>query len=204
MADRAAPPMSLFLAGVFWGEGDGRKLRQYVYRELIAVADGSQAITDCLAWAGLRQLTTMRRMAGPASGPNSAESQLEAMYKVWEGRLPLTIHSADPILARIQGQGTTGGQERPSWEEQAIANALLSVEPRNGLKLLRGASWRSALPDLVDYLKGRKAFFEPLLGEGVIPFLANQVREAVVSSNLTPDVMDFLLARAGLLAQKTN
>jgi len=69
---------------------------------------------------------------------------------------------------------------------------------------LRGASWRSALPDLVDYLKGRKAFFEPLLGEGVIPFLANQVREAVVSSNLTPDVMDFLLARAGLLAQKTN
>lgn len=204
MADRAAPPMSLFLAGVFWGEGDGRKLRQYVYRELIAVADGSQAITDCLAWAGLRQLTTMRRMVGPASGPNSAESQLEAMYQVWEGRLPLTIHSADPILARIQGQGTTGGQERPSWEEQAIANALLSVEPRNGLKLLRGASWRSALPDLVDYLKGRKAFFEPLLGEGVIPFLANQVREAVVSSNLTPDVMDFLLARAGLLAQKTN
>ncbi len=58
--------MSLFLAG-FLGRGGGRKLRQYVYRELIAVADGSQAIAAALRGATARQLTTMRRTAGPAS-----------------------------------------------------------------------------------------------------------------------------------------
>lgn len=204
VAGLAAPPMSLFLAGILWGEGNGRRLREHVYRELVAVADGAQAITDCLAWAGLRQLTAPRRMAGPASGPNSAQSQLDALYQVWAGRLPVTVDSAGPVVARPPAHGTQAGEPRPTWEEQAIADALLPVEPRNGLRLLRGAQWRSSLPDLVDYLKGRRSSLEPLLGAGAVPFLAVLVRAAVASSDLTPDVAEHLLARAGLAAKRTN
>lgn len=143
-------------------------------------------------------------MAGPASGPNSAQSQLDALYQVWAGRLPVTVDSAGPVVARPSAHGTQAGEPRPTWEEQAIADALLPVEPRNGLRLLRGAQWRSSLPDLVDYLKGRRSSLEPLLGAGAVPFLAVLVRAAVASSDLTPDVAEHLLARAGLAAKRTN
>ena len=194
----AARPMSLFLAGVLWGDGNGRKLREYVYRELLAVADGDQSLTDCLAWSGIRQLTARRRMAGPASGPNSADAQLASLYQVWAGHLPVTQASAEGAVAIPPANVALAGDAYLTWEEQSISSVMLDAEPRNGLRALKTTSWRSELPEVEAYLKNRLAALEPLLGDGAKSLLRVLVTGAVGSANLTTDVADKLISRAGL------
>lgn len=202
-AAAAARPMSLFLAGVLWGEGDGKKLRERVYRDLLEVAEGDQALTDCLAWAGLRQLTSRRRLAGPGSGPNSAESQLDALYQMWDGRLPVTKIAAEGIVAVPPVSKALAGKAYLTWEERAITDAMLNAEPRDGLRTLRGVNWRSELPRTVDYIKGAVAAYEPMLGDGTDRLFDVLIRAAVTTSNLTFDVAEELMTRTGISPKKT-
>jgi len=197
----AARPMSLCVAGVLWGDGNGRKLREHIYRELLGVADGDQSLTDCLAWAGLRRLTARRRMAGPGTGANSADAQLSSLYQFWAGRLQVTKESAEGIVTIPPAHGALASGTYLTWEEESIAAILLDGEPRNGIRLLRGAGWRSDLSDVEAYLKNRQSFLQPLLGEGSKQLLSVLVKAGVKSANLTQDVADKLITRAGLSPQ---
>lgn len=198
LGPQAARPMSLFLAGVIWGDGNGRRLRESIYRELLAVADGDQALTDCLAWSGLRQLTSRRRMAGPSSGVNAADAQLAALYQIWAGHFPVTRASADGVVTVPPVNAGLASDSYMTWEEQAIAEVLLDAEPRNGLRALRTASWRSELTETEAYLKNRLAAISPSFGTGAKSLLRVLVKAATISANLTPDVAEKLISRAGL------
>lgn len=197
LGPKAAAPMSLFLAGVLWGDGNGRKLREQVYRELLTVSDGNQALTDCLAWAGLRQLTARRRMAGPGSGPYGADAQFASLYQVWAGRLPVNKDAVDGFGVPPVN-GALPAEIHLTWEQQSIADTLLGAEPRNGLRALKTGAWRAELPELSGYLKRRQAWLEPLLGDGATILLRVLVRAAAASANLTADVAEQLITRAGL------
>lgn len=198
MAGAAAVPMSLFMAGVLWGEGSGRTLREQIHRSLLRLADGEQAMVDCLAWAGLRQLTAVRRAASTAPPGESGDIVLSRLYKAWQDRLPVTKADTTGIITQHPAQTVLRGDGWQPWEETSLARALLDVEPRNGLRLLRSPSWRQDLPDVENYLKMRREELAPMLGDGAVKLLTALVTAAVEAAHLTPKIRDQLLSRAGL------
>ncbi len=142
----------------------------------------------------------MRRMAGLASGPNSAELSLRRQNIRCGGRLRLLFTVPIQFLLECRDSGRQG-QERPSWKSVDRECTGLSVEPRNGLKLC--VERRGDQPtDLVDHLKGEKRSSNLSSRRGD-PISLPTTREAVVSSNLTPDD-GFLLARLTSHRKRTD
>lgn len=196
----AAHSMALLVAGVRWGDGDGRKLRERVYRGLLTTAGGDQSRTDCLAWSGLRYLTARRRRLGPHTGPYTADALLGELYQCWSMRLPLTRTLAGGSVADPPVPRALIDAAYLSWEEESVADALISIEPRNGIRMLATPGWRNSLPDVVDYLKRLRDGWEPLLGVGADALARILTIRAVRGANLSTDVIALLISRASLRA----
>ncbi|WP_179251380.1 ATP-binding protein [Enemella evansiae] len=197
LGPRAARPMALFFSGVLWGDGDGKYVRLRAYRGLLALADGDQSLTECLAWAGLSRLMARRRSVGPTSGVHSAALLHGALYSLWRDRVPATRLATEGLVELPPVNGALVGTGYLTWEEREIAHAVLGSEPRNGLWALGSAAWRQEMREMTDYLKTRRAELTPALGKtGAVTFWSVVVRAAVEEARLTSDIGDQLIARA--------
>lgn len=197
-AASAEAAMAMFLAGARLGDdtGDGSALRARVSDLLRPAVQTLGARIDCLAWAGLRRLLVAERSAGLLAGATAVRATLDALYDAWAAKVPVDVASMRELdVPRSAGTrcpdcGTVCGIRIPAW-------SLVVHGPRTGLLGLGSANWRSELGPMGEWLTTERARLGDLLGaRGADTLLRCQVRQSVSRFRHTPDVGDFLLARA--------
>lgn len=198
--------MSLFLAGVMWGNGDGAALRQRVEWELRQLQRETRSPVNCLTWSGLRQLTSPRRMEGPSHGPESAAHLLDTLYQFWNSGAPITNAAATTSGVPDVAAPDTTHQRWPTvldnktalhWEERALAAALLESAPKNTLWALKpDRISKEDYSNAVLYLREYLAAVTPLLGTGAVPLVRAYVHGAFNTLNLSPAKADRYLQQA--------
>lgn len=104
-AGDAAPYLALFLVGTRFGDGDGSKLRQYVFQSMLRISSMRDLNRECLAWSGIRAVLNAERAIGLIKSPGAFQSALDASYTAWATKGP--AEAAPGVDVRLDASNYT-------------------------------------------------------------------------------------------------
>lgn len=190
-AGDVAAYLALFLVGIRFGDGDGSKLRQYVFQSMLRVSSMRDLNRECLAWSGIRAVLNGERTIGLIKSPGAFQSALDASYTAWATKSPAVSSlgvdvrlDAGNYTARCDMCGEMCGVRVP-------AQLRLAAQPRTGLRALTVSTRRDALPSIEHAVARDTSVLVMLLGEDAAWRLQRcQIAQAVHHAQLDRSVSE--------------
>ncbi|MGA5464327.1 ATP-binding protein [Mycobacterium sp. NPDC050041] len=145
-AGAAAQYLALFLVGVRFGDGDGAKLRQYVFQSLLRQTSIRDLNRECLAWAGIRHVLSAERALGFFKSPNAFEASVDSSYAAWASKEPAAATLAREVRLDAGGYLARCDMCDEMCGVRVPAQLWLAGRTRTGLRSLSTITRREALP----------------------------------------------------------
>jgi hypothetical protein len=145
-ATDVASQLALFLVGIRFGEGDGAKLRQYVFQALLRTSSMRDLNRECLAWSGIRTVLAVERALGLTKSPGAFQTAVDVSYAAWETKRP--AEAALGVDVRLPAASYTARCDMcdEMCGVRVPAQLRLAAQPRTGLRGLTVSTRRDALP----------------------------------------------------------
>lgn len=164
-ASDVAPYLALFLVGVRFGEGDGTKLRQYVFQAMLRASSMRELNRECLAWSGIRAVLAAERALGLTKSPAAFQAAMEASYAAWETKRPADATLGAEVRLRAAGYTARCDMCDEMCGVRIPAQLRLATQPRTGLRGLTVSTRREALPAIEHAVARDTEVLVMLLGE---------------------------------------
>lgn len=164
-AGEAAAYLALFLVGIRFGNGDGSKLRQYVFQAMLRTTAMRDLSRECLAWSGIRTVLNAERTIGLIKSPGAFQSALEASYAAWATKSPAEASLGVDVRLDTGNYTARCDMCDEMCGVRIPAQLRLAAQPRTGLRALTVSTRRDALPSIEHAVARDVAVLVMLLGE---------------------------------------